>query len=57
MRGVEMYVTSYPSNASILVAIRVTTDVHDIFVEALNKSNQCLNISFTQATLLFLVMA
>jgi hypothetical protein len=56
MHGVEMYVTSCPSNAPILVAIRVTRDVQEIDVEALNVSNQCSNISFTGATLIFLSM-
>ena len=53
MRGVEIYVTSCPSNTPILVAIRVTRDVQEIVVEALNVSNQCLNISFTRAICLF----
>ena len=48
-----MYVTSYPSNAPILVMIHVTRDVQEIDVEALNVSNQCLNISFAGATLIF----
>ena len=55
--GVEMYVTSCPSNAPISAAIRVTRDKQEIDVEALNVSNQCLNISFIGAILVFLSMA
>jgi len=51
-----MYVTSYPSNAPILVAILVTRDVQEIDVEDLNVSNQCLNISLIGAILFFLSM-
>jgi hypothetical protein len=57
MQGVEMYVTSCPSNAPILVATRVTRDVQEIDVEALKVSTPCLNISFTGAILIFLSMA
>ena len=52
-----MYVTSYPSNAPILVAILVTRDVQEIDVEDLNVSNQCLKIAFTGEILIFLSMS
>ena len=52
-----MYVTSCPSNAPILVAIRVTRDVQEINVEALEVSNQCLKFYFTGAIFIFLSMA